>query len=225
MSFVEKHKAWLLPLLGLGVLGVVLLNVKTFGGSKPAGPSGPVPLPPPASPAAPPPGSTPPPPPAHVAAPSPVSPQSPMPGQPGGSDLWADLRPLALPPPALVQEEQLVARSRERLGGILHEPEAPASLAQPPRKAEARPQARAAAPESTAPPPDPDFVLVGPSGPSVWFEGRSYRPGQPLKGRAFTVRRIGPTRVELMGPGGSEVRSTNPVDRPSPPARPAPEVP
>ncbi len=33
MSFVEKHKAWLLPLLGLAAAGVVYMNIRTFQGS------------------------------------------------------------------------------------------------------------------------------------------------------------------------------------------------
>lgn len=214
MSFVEKHKAWLLPLLGLGVLGVVYLNLRTLNPEKPAPPADP-----PGAGAA---AAVPPP---DAAPPETVPPDASATAPKDGTDIWEDLRPLAVPPVSLTDEARLGEQARMRLDQNLHE--LPAAAPPPALAAAARPApvTRNLPAAGTEPPPDPDFVILGPGGPQVWFEGRSYRPGQAIQGRAFTVRRITAGRVELAGPGGPEVRSTNPVARPAAPVRTAPEAP
>lgn len=207
MSFVEKHKAWLLPLLGVGIAAVVLMNVKLLS-AKPA--------PPPVSPDAPPPAA-----PEPAVAP-PVAAQA-GPQETETADLWADLRPLAVVPSELGEAAAL--RDRARMS--LPDPQArTASPAVPPPTLRAEtPAKRPEKAEAEAPPPPPpelDFLLRTPGGGArAWIAGHAYVQGQALAGSPYRVKRIGASKVLLSGPAGSTLRSTNPLDEPDT-GRPAP---
>ena len=204
MSFVEKNKAWLLPLLAVGVGGVVYLNFGTSSSTpKPATPD------PPAQASAPPP----------VAAPT-AAPATPTAGAPT-SDLWSDLKAQALVPGPLGQDEDLEVRARQPLN--IESPTAPDSVARPAWIRDPQPRSH---PESAAstPAPEVDFLVTSPSGSQAWFDGHGYKPGETLNGTPFRVGPIAPSSVDLSGPGGSTRRWTNPLHRSGPKA-PSPETP
>lgn len=199
MSFVEKHKAWLLPLLGVGIAAVVLMNVKLLS-AKPAPATPDAPQPAPAAPE-----------PAPAAAPAAPAPEE------QGADLWADLRPLAVVPPELAQEGALRDRARQSLADSQFRVVAP-EVSHPALKEEVVAKApKTAEPEAPPqPPPELDFLLRTPGGGArAWIAGRSYAQGQTLAGTPYRVKRIGTSRVLLDGPGGATERSTNPLERPA----------
>lgn len=189
MSFVEKNKAWLLPLLGVGVAAVVYLNLRS-----PA-PAGPLDPPPAAAAAVAPPGPTP----LHPAAAA------------DPNDLWSDLKALAAPPASLQDEALLRERSRARLDGLL-DGVFPTGLPRPVAVREAQPAPQAGGPPApvaaaAAPPPMPElgFILSGPEGLTAWFQGRSCRAGQAIPASAFRVGAIHWNRAEVIGPTGKTV--------------------
>jgi hypothetical protein len=230
VSFVEKHKLWLLPLLGAGVLAVVYFNYRSLhhpvADAAAAPPAADAPAPAPAAPAA-----------DAAAQASPAL--SPAPAAeaaaaaPAGeaNGLWGDLEALAQPPPEVVDAGALRDRSRASLDPLLG-PAFPAELPRPGTVRQAEP-ARAAAlgaqpaplvlPEAP-PPPELAFILSGPDGLSAWFAGRPYREGQTLPGgyRVTAVRWNGAT---LAGPGGRTVTLSTFAHRFSGPPRPALEAP
>ncbi len=192
MSFVEKHKLWLLPLLGLGVLGVVYMNLQMF--KKP-----PQPAPRGTSTAAAPATALP--------APAAMTPPPAVPPPPGapGEELWADLRALEAPAPALADAGILLGQGERpvdpaaarRMPSLrpdvwtrLRMPVAPPSLL------EARPEA----PAAPLSPPAVTFVGETPSGPVAWIGGRPFRPGD-LTPSGFRVTRIALDRVRFERPG------------------------
>lgn len=194
MSFVERNKAWILPLLAVGVAGVVYLNVGTLSGPAPA----------PAVPAG--------------AAPTPVAaaPALPVTPDPATSDatLWDDLKPFAVVPPGLVQTEALQAQATAVLGEkILRPPPSTfPSFPVPSDPAGSRPMDREPGPVALpGPAPDPEFLIEVPEGRRAWFSGEGYREHQRLDGSSFLIKRIGRERVVLEGPGGSQTRSTHPT--------------
>jgi hypothetical protein len=75
------------------------------------------------------------------------------------------------------------------------------------------------------PPPSLDFLIHGPAGARAWFEGRPYQSGDPLGPPQRSVGAIGTTTVELKGPKGKTVLSTNPFHHTGPAPRPAVEAP
>lgn len=202
MSFVERNKLWLLPLLGLGVAAVGWYNVQAFSGSKnpapaPEAPStrveegAPAPAPAPA-------------PPGEAAAPTP--------GLEGGG-LWDDLKALATVPGDLNRLDALDSQARGVLppsalqeGGseVLRLPGPKVWL---PRE-RPRPATGEAAPGLQA--PDPDILIQLPEGRRVWFDGIGYREQQALEEAPWKVRRIAPRSVELQGPRGTEVKAIHP---------------
>ena len=202
MSFIEKHKAWLLPLLGLGVLGVGYMNFRTFQGDAPAAESAaPEPAPATGAPSA---AGTPPAPEVPAEEPAPAS-----------GDLWADLKPLAVLPGSLADEDGLRKRARLPLDSELGEVGA-ASVAKPAWASLSSPSGppaahREAMAEAPAPAPEVEFLLHGPQGSSAWFGGRGYRPGERLQGSAYSVSRIGRDFVELSGPGGKILETTTSI--------------
>ena len=190
MSFVEKHKTWLLPLLGVGVAAVGYLNFRTVApGPVPVALDSAQPLPP-----------------ARAAEPAPAGP----------ADLWSDLVALAKPPAALVQEGALRDRCRTQLGALLEAPAAP-RLLRPGRVREAEPD-QVAAPSAAAtpkpvpaePPPVPtvDFILTGPSGAAAWIKGHAYHPGQAIPGGPYRVDAIEGNRVGLASAQGKTTYQT-----------------
>jgi len=198
LSFIEKNKAWLLPLLGLGILGVGFMNFQALREA---------------------------PPPAELASPETAPSQSEaQPGtlgaQPletppagGSEDLWSDLRPFAELPGNLAQEG--VLRDRARVALALDQgAETPLHLGKPgwtsltPQATQEEGPALAGAEGSL---PELDFLIHSPRGSFAWFGGRPYRTGEKLLESGYTLSRIGPTFVELTGPQGKLVESTIPV--------------
>ncbi len=227
MSFVEKNKAWLLPLLAVGAVAVVYMNIRTMSAS-------PTPPPQPSTDAAasPAPG-------AEVPAPEMVSPAGlPAPAPPRsegdtGLDIWADLRGMAVPPPYLADENtfrDLARRSAQE--AILDQPQpkyltVPTGVREPlsPVEAADKKGAKGSLPEPQV--PELDFLIHGASGSRAWLEGKGYRSGQVLEGNLLSVGPIRSTSVELKGPSGKTraILSTNPLHPPEPSARPAVEAP
>ena len=218
MSFVEKHKAWLLPLLGVGVAGVIYLTLPSSAPTPPPAPAAPLPAASAAAAA-----------PVALAAPAPLI--APAPAAPGG-DLWSDLQALAKPPDALLQEETLRVRCRANLGSLLEAP-APVRLGRPGwvREAEsgmAPPPSALAALPAPAPAvlPVVDFVLSGSRGASAWIQGHAYRAGEAIAGGPYAVTSIEWNRVGFIGPKGKRfflfTNSSNTVLAKQPIAGPRP---
>lgn len=225
MSFVEKNKAWLLPLLAVGVLGVVYMNIRTMSASPtpPAGPPTDSETPPGADPGVSSGTETP------VAVPS-------APGSPeanAGADLWADLRGLAAPPPYLADENTFRDLARRSALEAIRDQSKPANLTLPsdvrvplpPVETAEKPGPKGSLPEPQV--PELDFLIHGASGSRAWLEGKGYRSGQAIDGNLLSVGPIRSTSVELKGPSGKTraILSTNPLHPPEPSARPAVEAP
>ena len=203
MSFVEKHKAWLLPLLGLAAAGVVYMNIRTFQGSAaPAVAEGQPPAETPESPE-----PVPPPEAVHSAE------------EGGDGDLWGDLRGLAEVPSALKDEGALRARARTGVSDLMKplDPPSvprPAAVREPKAPTPPGPAAEAAPGE----PPPLDFLVQDGQGGRAWFEGAPFRKGQALPGTRLVVGPISGSKVTLKGPSGPRVLSTNPLHAPAPEA-------
>lgn len=218
MSFVEKNKAWLLPLLGLGVVGVVFLNLRSLR------PPRPTPLPAAA------PGPTAPGPAAQAPPPGPPAQRTgPEPGTAG--DLWGDLKALARPPAAILEEAALRDRSRENLDPLLDQ-RFPPDLPRPGLVREAQPTLVAGPPGTPArtepvpaPVPELAFILSGPEGLRAWFQGQPYREGQTLPGGGYRVGPIEWDQVALIGPAGRTVHQHTHPRNPAAGSRPTVEVP
>lgn len=194
MSFIEKNKVWLLPLLGLGVLGVGYMNFRTLQGE-------------PAAPEAAAPAETP-------QEPAPVSaPETPAAPAPEG-DLWADLQAFALVPGNLSDANRLKDRARLALGAELGAGNG-LTLEKPAWSGLSVQTVRPAgtAPASHADPgqvPEPEFLIHGPQGSFAWFAGQAYRAGEPIQHGSYVLKRIGPAYVELSSPDGKVLAFTNP---------------
>ncbi len=209
MSFIEKNKAWILPLLGVGLLGVLYLNLRPTPAASPAG------APTQGPEAA-----------AQVAATSPSLPE--RPAESPGSDLWEDLRGLAAPPPFLADENGFRDLGRRSVMALLQAPGPSAALGIPSGVREPQAAADPALKSGAAPgiaPPELDFLIHGPAGARAWLNGQPYRSGEPLPGQTLSVGPIGFTSVVLKGPKGRTVLSTNPLHHPGPAPRPAVEAP
>lgn len=203
MSFVEKNKAWLLPLLGLAAAGVVYMNLRTFQGSAaPAVAEGQ------------PPAETP-------ENPEPAPPPEALPSaeEGGDGDLWGDLRGLAEVPSALKDEGALRARARTGITDLM-KPLDPPSVLRPAvvREPKAPPPPGAAPEAAPGEPPPLDFLVQGGQGGRAWFEGAPFRSGQALPGTGLVVGPISGSKVTLKGPSGPRVLSTNPLHAPAPEA-------
>ena len=205
MSFIEKNKAWLLPLLGLGILGVGYMNFRTIKGDAPPAENQAVaPQPAPVT--------------GNQGAVSPQAPPTPAPesavsGE-AQQDLWTDLRSFAVLPGNLAQEGALKDRARVALGAEL-DAESPLTLGNPSGNSLETPthqtEGQGSAMLSTSSVlPELEFVIHGPEGSSAWFGGHAYRAGEKLPVDGYSVSRIGPTFVELNGPTGKTLKYTNP---------------
>lgn len=201
MSFAERHKAWLLPLLALGVAGVVYMNIQMLGPKTP-------PSPPPGAPAA-----------AAVA----PSASAPLPEEGQGKELWGDLKALEAPSPRLLDTVELMRLGESpqdwtspSRGAVLHPDRWPRlSL---PRPAAKSPLAGAAASADAPPEPPPalpQVIFVGrtPSGPVVWIEQRPYREGDRLPS-GYRVARIALDRVRFEWAGKALERTLVPLNAP-----------
>jgi len=209
VSFIEKNKAWILPLLGVGVLGVLYLNLR------------PTPAPPLPAPGA------------EAGAPAAVEAPLPPPEKAAGAaetDIWEDLRVFAAPPQFLADENNFRDRARRSAQEALRSAPPPLALAIPGGVREPAPllepsEKSGAGSETLSPPPELEFLIHGATGARAWFEGQPYRSGQALEGKALSVGPIGYHSVELKGPKGKTILSTNPLHHSGPSSRPAVEAP
>lgn len=199
MSFVERNKLWLLPVLALGVAAVGWFNYQSFAGPKPAEavPAGAAQT----SEAAP-------------GEPNPALGPAPGPAQEApteASGVWDDLKALAFVPGDLNRLDALDTQARASLPGAALR-ESPSDLIRlgGPKMWEAEPRSRASleGPLDTA--PIPDILIQLPEGSRVWFDGVSYREKQELDRTPWKVRKIHPKAVELQGPRGTEVKPIHP---------------
>lgn len=198
MSFVQKHKAWLLPLLGVGVVWA------GWNISQSLKPSAPVPVKSDV-----PEGSARPAPP--VAAPAPP----PAPKAPAANDLWSDLRQLDTPAPGLNQVTELVQQGARPLAPDwlqassrpdfrptrwkdLPEPQFPRLTTGPEAKS------------LSAPLPVLDFVLERQDSRSreAWIGGKAYQEGQSPDG-VHRIKHITNRSVLLVGPSGETLLTTD----------------
>ena len=198
MSFVERNKLWLLPILAVGVGAVAWFNYRTFAGPKP-----------PATEASQATTST-------VASPvalssAPLPPPEPVSGSGG---MWDDLKALAVVPGDLNRLDALDTQGRAPLP-VAALRESPGDLIRlgGPRMWEARNRPRPAGAGELEPAPPPDILIELPEGSRVWFDGVGYREQQELGRAPWRVRRIHPKAVELQGPGGTEVKSIHPAPK------------
>jgi len=211
VSFIEKNKAWILPLLGVGVLGVLYLNLRPTPAPAPQGPA---------------PG-------AETAAPAVAEAPLPPPEKTAGTpetDIWEDLRTFATPPPALADENTFRDRARRSAQEALQSAPLTLALAIPGGVREPAPipepgEKPSTGIETLSPPPELEFLIHGATGARAWFEGQPYRTGQALDGKALSVGPIGFHSVELKGPKGKTILSTNPLHHSGPSSRPAVEAP
>ena len=218
MSFVEKNKAWLLPLLVVGAAAVIYMDFHTSApaAALPAAPA----LPAQAGPAN---G------PATTPAPPPSVPSPAMGGGPGA--IWDDLKALAHPPAAILEENALRQRCRSNLDALL-DVRFPTGLPRPGAVREASsersapPPGPGAAPARPAPPmPELSFILSGPGGLRAWFKGRPYREGDEIAGGGFRVGSIRRNRVGLVDAAGKTVIQYTDSHRPVAGSRPTVEAP
>jgi hypothetical protein len=205
MSFIEKNKAWLLPVLGVGVAAVIWFNVQTFTAS-------PSPSPAPATPAATPGdmAQAPPAPPSNpgseVSAPTNHSAEL-------GSGLWDDLKPMAVVPPGLADLGPLESLARGVLSdSVLKDTAGSIQRLAAPRlwQPEVKRSASSKDGQPNEPAPDPDLVVHLPEGGRAWFNGAGYREQDSLKGSPWRVRRVLPRAVELQGPQGVALKPLHP---------------
>lgn len=197
MSFIEKNKAWLLPLLGLGILGVGYMNFRTLQVDQ--SPTESVPVQPAMTP------------PAEL----PLASGNPE-GTEAAADLWSDLQPFAVLPGNLSQATVLTDQARVALGPELGI-ESPLSLGRPASASFTAPTPKPRGQGSTLEVsgdglPELDFLIHGAQGSHAWFGGRAYRTGEMIPHTGYTLSRIGPTFVELTGPQGKVVESTHPFN-------------
>ena len=216
MSFVEKNKAWLLPLLGVGVASVLFMNYRSL--SAPA--AGPTilqaPMAAPAAPELPPTGQE-------------LLASAPGPG--AAKDLWADLKPLAQPPAELAAESELRRKAQGRMDELLVAA-FPTSLPMPGPVREAsqpapvrNPKPGPVKPVAVSARPELEFIVSGPDGCSAWFQGRPYRQGEALPGGSYQVVAVTWNHVTLKGPGGKTLVQSTDSQRPVAGSRPTVEVP
>jgi len=214
VSFVERNKIWLLPLLGVGVAGVLWMNYQAFK------PKVADPVPAPITPA---PLATPPVP----AASAPVTPAVPPPSN-AGADLWADLRSLEAPAPELTRTDELLREGAKavdvsRVGQPIPPVLDPRGWQALPDPVFPKPPVAPGTVAPARPLPRLEFVLETARGEQeAWFEGRPYREGENLDG-THRIKQITRWAVVLSGPAG-DIRLSTELGRvaPSPKAKPRP---
>lgn len=218
MSFAERNKTWLLPVLVVGVAAVLWFDLRDSA-------------PPPAA-IAPPDAATAPPPtgsPVSVAAPTPTPDGQAPPAATTlpslDAEAWSDLRPLNTVPGVLNQSQQLTEQatrplSQEQLsppvqvtigGGALL---TPSTLTLDANSGSG----------NSAPPPVLDFISRTPEGYRAWYDGVGFKVGQLILGTPYRIREIRPPKVVLDGPGGRVDQATFTLAPPEA-ASPDPETP
>lgn|GEM_PF-5503904 len=220
MSFVQKNKAWLLPILGAGVVWAFWNMYQAFT-PVPAAPVQPASAPlagvPPA-PVAPAPSPTPLP--APLPPPPPPQPSAPPAANAG---LWADLTALEASPAELNRTEELLKEGEKPLtpAGMQELPEP--QLSPEEWRGLPEPQILRVAPRGesmtpAAPLPRLDFVLERDDTKvkEAWMGGRGYREGASPNG-THRIKRITDNTVLLAGPTGEILLTTDLGTAPPPP--------
>jgi len=188
MSFAERHKRWLLPLLGAGVAAVVWMNFTPKAVALQPRP-GPLEAPPIRQAPAPP--------------PDPIGTLDPGPSAEGNADLQA----LGPPPPASVDPGPLLLAGRQAVPEAYRRPTPPPRLHPDQWQNLLAFPGAVPAPEVAArvladPPPAPDFIFMMGSRREAWMEGRGYREGAKLRG-GYLLQRIAADGIVVSGPAGS----------------------
>jgi hypothetical protein len=189
MSFVERNKAWLLPLLAVGLGAVVYMNIQAY--KTPSTPTNAEPTP------APEPTSTQPP-----ALPN----DKPSEGT-SNQEIWADLRRLEAPWHKLNDSAGILESADRRL-----DLDTPAPTAHPQSQAWSRltnpkrikVESRGMEAASPQPAPRLSFVAQTPSGSVAWIAGLPYSSGQVAPG-GYRVKQIKSDSVIFEGPQGPVV--------------------
>lgn len=213
MSFIERHKTWLLPLLAVGVGAVIWYDLGSLGAPPtPASASAPSPANVPAAASAPPPPEVPA---TEGPAAAPAASGSAPARPPLGPDAWADLRYLNAVPGALGDASGLATRATRPLDPDQLTPPAsgPAPVRLEAPSLLVLPQVGAG---EAAPPPELDFISRTPEGLRAWYQGLGFRAGETILGTGYRIREIHPPRVVLEGPAGPVVQSTVRLERPAP---------
>jgi hypothetical protein len=219
VSFAERNKAWLLPVLAVGVAAVLWFDLRSAPAApvqeapSTAGETVPAAAPAPSMATAPATDGQPPPPSPAVALPA-LTPES-----------WGDLRAMNTVPDFLNQSVELTAQATRPLS---------AEQLSPPARTAAGGQALPSPATlnldvdsgsgNIAPPPLLDFISRTPEGVRAWYEGTGFRVGQTILGTAYRIREIHPPRVVLEGPAGRVEQTTFVLERPEA-GSPRPETP
>jgi len=186
MSFVERNKRWLLPAIGVGVAGVVWMNLPNRSAPAPGTPaSAPAPEP-------------------RASAMAVEPPERPdRPGEAVDSD--PVIQALEAPPAAAYDPAPLILAGRKALSPDLRSPARPphlhpeqwqglSALANPkPAIPDGQPAAQ--------PLPPLDFLISSRGVREAWMGGAGYRPGSVVRD-GYTLKRITATGVVLSGPSG-----------------------
>ena len=188
MSFVERNQRWLLPAVGLGVAGVIWMNLPNR--SAPASEN---------------------PPPAPMTSPldnepAPASSPSAL-GRPGVAALepGPELKALEAPPAATYDPAPLILAGRQALSPAFRSPTGPPQLhPEQWRGLSALPSLKAANPAQPVigrPLPPLNFIISTGTTKEAWMGGVGYRPGSVVR-EGYVLTRITASGVVLSGPSG-----------------------
>lgn len=200
MSFAERNKIWLLPLLAAGVAAVLWYDLRDTGTPATAVPSAP-------PQAAVPDASAPPSSSAAQPTAAPDAGAAVMP--PLGPDAWADLRPMNTVPAFLNQLSGLTTQATRALPRDLLDPPPPGAMG---NQALATPDLLSipsvggSGPASE--PPTLEFISRTPEGLHAWYGGVAFKAGQTILGTTYRIREIRPPKVVLEGPSGRIEQAT-----------------
>ncbi len=189
MSFVERNKRWLLPLIGAGVGGVIWMNLPERT-APPTGAAAPAPSTMP-TPRAPETGS--------AATVRETRPLSVAPTEPDPAIKALEAPPAAYDPAPLLLAGRLALTPAQRgpaLPPRLH-PERWASLCPLPGATSVSPAVR----PTPQPLPPLNFIFTSSSGREAWMGGVGYRPGAVVR-EGYVLSRVNRTGVVLSGPSG-----------------------
>jgi hypothetical protein len=185
MSFVERNQRWLLPAIGLGVAGVIWMNLPNRSAPAAENPSLP-PMPAPLD-----------------NGPDPASAPG-APARPGVAALEAspELKALEAPPAAAYDPAPLVLAGRQALTTALRSPTGPPLLhpGQWPALS-ALPSPKSAQEVVAKPLPPLNFIISSGTTQEAWMGGVGYRPGSVVRD-GYVLTRITATGVVLSGPSG-----------------------
>lgn len=217
MSFAERNKTWLLPVLAVGVVAVFWFNLHDSGPTPPpiaaAAPESTVSSPQ----GAPTPGEAP-------AAPAPVA-AAPSPLPPLGPEAWADLRPLNSASVVLKPSLDLAAEATHPLSHAqLFPPSFPSTASQSLASPAMLVLPKSGNSASAAEPPPLEFISRTPDGLRAWYDGVGFKAGQTILGTAYRVVEIHPPAVVIEGPDGRRKQTTF-TFQPSTPNSVSPETP